>query len=342
MAPASLRAAAPIALCLELTVAACGPPGRPELLAAGAGCDAGSRAVAALRGDAAAPEEGVTLATRATGLALAPARVDADAGSAGGAALQVMTWNLDWLGDPEQGPSDDALQQAAVRDVLARSQMQLIALQEVASEPAFDDLLRALPRYAGLLSGYAWTQRTALLWDARRFELGSARALSGLDDAGRPPLLVCLRAKPDGVPLRVLVVHAKAQADAASYDRRARFAEGLKAFADGEPLDAPLLVLGDFNDLLLGSISEGEDTPYRAFLDDPSYDAPTRALDEPGASEASYAHGRTIDHVLLRSAGLLAVRTGSVDVLQDELLARYPDYITTVSDHFPVTLTLQP
>ena len=73
------------------------------------------------------------------------------------APLAVMTWNLEWFQDPSEGPADDATQYAAVRDILAISGMGLIALQEVASEDAFERLTHDLPRYAGLLSGYAWT-----------------------------------------------------------------------------------------------------------------------------------------------------------------------------------------
>ena len=266
-----------------------------------------------------------------------------DAAVALGAArtpLSVMTWNLQWFQDPGEGPADDAAQYGAVRDILATSGMGLIALQEVASEGAFERLEHDLPRYAGVLSGFAWTQKTALLWDAARLELMSSRAISGLDDAGRPPLQVRLRDKRDGRELLVVVVHSKAQADAASYDKRAHLAQGLKAHLDAEHHATPTIVIGDFNDLLIGSITAGADTPYRPFLDDPAYATPTRALDEEGAKETSFAHGATVDHVIVSAELGNAVDPASVDVLRSELLARYPSYTSTVSDHFPVTLTI--
>ena len=106
-----------------------------------------------------------------------------------------MTWNLEWFQDPNEGPIDDAAQYAAVRAILAGSDASVIALQEIASEAAFERLLADLARRCRRAVGLRRTQKTALLWDAAAFELVSAHALSGLDDAGRPPLEVELRGK---------------------------------------------------------------------------------------------------------------------------------------------------
>jgi len=279
------------------------------------------------------------VAARAT-----PPRVDASrvlATDPPSAATTVLTWNLDWFGDPSEGPVDDATQYSTARDVLAERAATLVALEEVASAAAFERLLDDLPAYAGVLSGYSWTQKTALLWDRAQYELERARAVEGLDDAGRPPLLVELRHKLTSHALRVLVIHAKAQADAPSYEKRAQLALGLEALLDAAaPL--PTIIVGDFNDLLQGSITAGADTPYRPLLADPAYAAPTLPLDDAGARERSFAHGQgTIDHVLVTPATAFAIEPASVDVLQDELLARYPSFSTTVSDHFPVTLALR-
>lgn len=271
---------------------------------------------------------------------------DASSGSASAtvddaaAPFSVMTWNLEWFQDPDEGPADDAAQYVAVRDVLASSGMSLIALEEVASESAFERLLHDLPRYAGVLSGYAAQQKTALLWDEALLELHGLRAISGLDDAGRPPLEARLRVERDGSELLVVVVHAKAQADTASYMKRVHLAEGLKAHLDAEHPRVATILLGDFNDSLMGSILDGADTPYRPFLDDAAYAAPTRVLDEAGAKETSFATGATVDHIVISDELAPRVDPASVRVLRRTLLARYPDYLMRVSDHFPVTLAL--
>jgi endonuclease/exonuclease/phosphatase family metal-dependent hydrolase len=261
---------------------------------------------------------------------------------AGAARISVLTWNLDWFQDPSEGPSDDAQQYAAVRDVLAASDADVIALEEIASEPAFDRLLGDLPAYAGVLSGYDWTQKTALLWRAAQFELASARAISGLDDAGRPPLEVGLRETQRDLVLLVVVIHAKAQADTESRATREQLAQGLKAHLDAEHAAAPLIVLGDFNDRLDGSITEGAASPYRAFVvDHAHYATPTLRLDAANARESSYSWGATIDHIIVSDELAARIDESSIDVRRQELLARYPDFTTTVSDHFPVTLALR-
>jgi endonuclease/exonuclease/phosphatase family metal-dependent hydrolase len=261
---------------------------------------------------------------------------------AGAARITVLTWNLDWFQDPSEGPSDDARQYAAVRDILAASDADVIALEEIASEPAFDRLLGDLPAYAGVLSGYDWKQKTALLWRAAQFELASARAISGLEDAGRPPLEVGLREAQRDVALLVVVIHAKAQADSESRATREQLAQGLKAHLDAEHAAASLIVLGDFNDRLDGSITEGAASPYRAFVeDDAHYSTPTLRLDAANARESSYSWGATIDHIIVSDELAARVDESSIDVRRQELLARYADFTAIVSDHFPVTLALR-
>jgi endonuclease/exonuclease/phosphatase family metal-dependent hydrolase len=253
--------------------------------------------------------------------------------------LSVLTWNVEWLGHAEEGPVDDEAQYLAVRDVLRSEQADLVALQELASEPAFSRLLEDLPNRSGVLSGYDAPQRTALLWDRARFLLSSTRPVSGLDDAGRPPLEVLLHDPANEHLLRIVVIHAKAQADTESHARRARLSDGLHEYLAVR--EEHRLVLGDFNDLLVGSIVPGAGTPYRAFTSDDHYVALTRSLNEPPARESSYAFGGTIDHVVAGADDPLATEAISINVLRDELLARFPDYFDRVSDHFPVAVALR-
>ena len=270
----------------------------------------------------------------------ARAGVDASAFATARSPVVLLTWNLDWFGDPVEGPRDDTAQHAAVREILLDAGADVIALQEIASGAAFERLLSELPGHAGVLSGYDWTQKTALLWRTTVFELGVARALTGLDDAGRPPLEVSLRHVPTGRTLLFVVVHAKAQADAASRAVRERLAQGVKAHLDAAHASTPCIVIGDFNDLLLGSITEDAESPYRVWTQDEHYAAPTLGLDAPGVAESSYLWGATIDHVIVSDELAGAVDPAGAEVLREELLADYPDYAERVSDHFPVSLRL--
>jgi endonuclease/exonuclease/phosphatase family metal-dependent hydrolase len=271
-----------------------------------------------------------------------PGAVDRDAPLPGdGAALAaagelaLLTWNIEWFQDPARGPADDARQLQAVRDVLAQARADLAGLQEISVPERLAMLLEHMPEYALSVSSYEWPQQTALLYRPAQFELVAERVIAGLDDAGRPPLEVELVAA-DGAALTVIVVHAKAGGDDASWQRRARFAAGLQRHLDGRR--GAVIVLGDFNDGFTRSIAAGRPSPYARFRAGSGYSAATAALE--GGPEASTVWGDTVDHVLLSDELAARVDPQSIDVLRDELLARDPRFFDDVSDHAPVVARL--
>ncbi len=253
--------------------------------------------------------------------------------------LALLTWNIEWFQDAERGPVDDARQFEAVLGVLAQARPSLAGLQEIAAPERLHELVERLPGYALVISGYEWPQQTALLYRPEQFEPVAVQTIAGLDDAGRPPLEVELGGA-DGSALTVIVVHAKAGANIPSWQRRERFAAGLKRHLDGRPTGRPVIVLGDFNDGFARSIVAGQSSPYAHFAGASGYVAPTAALE--GGLEPSTVWGDTVDHVLLSSELATRVLPGSVDVLRDELLARTPRFFDEVSDHVPVVLRLEP
>jgi endonuclease/exonuclease/phosphatase family metal-dependent hydrolase len=249
--------------------------------------------------------------------------------------LALLTWNIEWFQDPARGPDDDARQLEAVREVLAQARADLAGLQEIAVPARLAALVDHMPEYALSVSSYEWPQQTALLYRPAQFELVAARVISGLDDAGRPPLEVELAAA-DGQALTVIVVHAKAGRDDGSWRRRARFAEGLQRHLEGR--EGAAIVLGDFNDGFTRSITAARPSPYARFRPGSGYSAATAALE--GRPEASTVWGDTVDHMLLSDELAARVDPQSIDVLRDELLARDPRFFDDVSDHAPVVARL--
>lgn len=254
-----------------------------------------------------------------------------------GPVTRVMTWNVEWFGDPERGP-EDAAQAEGVRDVLERFPTDLLALQEISNEAAHAALLAHFDVFEAVLAEGHASQRLALWVRRDRFELVAAEEIDGLDDAGRPPLHVTLRDRADGAELHAVVVHAKAGLDPASAAQRARFAQGLVDALSVDPGAAPMVVLGDFNDEIERSLADGGPSPYAAWLER-GWQAPTRILEHPEA-EHSTAWGAQLDHILVNDALAPSLWPASVDVLRDELLADMPDLPNRVSDHFPVRLRL--
>ncbi|MFO7892404.1 MAG: endonuclease/exonuclease/phosphatase family protein, partial [Longimicrobiales bacterium] len=230
--------------------------------------------------------------------------------------LDIGTWNLEWFGDPSNGPSPEDRQLANVTSVIDATGIDLWAVQEVGQVYQFDALVSDLFRYDGLLAtdpevvdGAAYYSdfggnelKVGLVYRAGAITVDSARVILTPYDyefAGRPPLQVHLTVGDDGAatPLVVIVLHAKAGAEPEDRDRRADGAAALKAFLDARYPDAPVLVIGDFNDDVDASIADGYPSPYADFVDAAGYAFPTAALSAAGETSMVY-YPDVIDHQL--------------------------------------------
>lgn len=252
--------------------------------------------------------------------------------------LAVLTWNVQWLGDTEHGPEDEARQLALAVDSLTFANADVIGLQEVASAASAQALAQAFPGYTLERSHYTQPQNVALLYRADRLELRELSAVEGLEDTGRPPLEARF-ALPSGRELIVIVLHAKAGSDPRSYQTRKSFAEGLAAYLGRKHVGGDVVLLGDFNDLFSSSTLEGAPSPYEALVASKAFSAATAELE--AQSERSTVWGATVDHIVLSRSLASAVVSGSVETLRDELLARHPDFFEAASDHAPVMLELR-
>ncbi|HEX9109168.1 MAG TPA: endonuclease/exonuclease/phosphatase family protein [Longimicrobiales bacterium] len=264
--------------------------------------------------------------------------------------LDVANWNVEWFGMPGYGPADEGLQLRNVQAVMKGMDADVWGLAEVCDSVQFRQLVKGMPGYAGLLANdpavrsgsayyYATEQKVALVWRTSQVKLDSARVVLAEHDeefAGRPPVEFHLHVTIDGhsEPLVVLVMHAKAGADLASWQRRAAAAQALKAYLDATWPTQKVLVIGDFNDLGQGSIASGQASPYRAFVSDSAhYSLITLALQQAGlSSETDYPS--VIDQQLATNELAADYVPGSVEAFRaDQYVAAYR---STTSDHFPV------
>src|SRR5690349_897108 len=58
--------------------------------------------------------------------------------------FDVGEWNLEFFGSPTAGPSDDEIQLARVRDVIAGADLDMWAVEEVVNLDKFNQLLAGL------------------------------------------------------------------------------------------------------------------------------------------------------------------------------------------------------
>lgn len=269
------------------------------------------------------------------------------------ATFDVGTWNVLWFGDTANGPEDETTQRRRVRDVIKGADLDLWGLQEVVGRADFTSLLAELPGYAGLLAddpsvvdGTAYysdfgnrEQKVALVYKTSVVEVQGARVVltdKNQDFAGRPPLEVRIRMRLGGSTQDavVIVLHAKADADADAWERRWRASEALKVYLDATWPTARVWVIGDFNDDVDASISVGRPSPYAAFVaDTPRWSFPTAALSATGTG-STVRYPDPIDHHLVSNEALATYVSGSVEAYRVD--AVIPGYGSTTSDHFPV------
>ena len=266
------------------------------------------------------------------------------------AALEAGTWNLLHFGAANLGPADEALQRARARDVILGTDADVWGVQEITRSEAFAQLLAQLPGYGGILVSDEGVAGGAEMYHAGELKVGliyktavvqplQARViLADLDHAfaGRPPLEVTARITIAGrvVDVVLIVLHAKARSDTASWTRRATAAAGLKDYLETTWPDAPVLVPGDWNDDVDVSITRGRDTPYRLFVDAaPDWRFPTAALSMAGATSI-LGYSDVIDHILASDEAMAWYEEGSALVHRVDSLI--PEYRETTSDHLPV------
>jgi len=267
--------------------------------------------------------------------------------------LDIAEWNIEWFGDTGFGPTNEALQLQNVRDVIKGTDFDIWALEEVVTAAQWSSLKSQLPGYAGLLasdsivtqgSSYYSTseQKVGILYKTSVATVQSAKLILTNQDynfAGRPPLEVKLTATINGstVSLVLIVLHAKATADSASYTRRKLGAEALKAYLDSTYPTERVIVAGDFNDDLDVSINGGGlASPYKGLVDDTAdYLFPTKAFTDAGLGTTA-SSSTAIDHQMITSELVPSYVAGSAEVYK--VSAYISSYSSTTSDHYP-TLT---
>ncbi|MBL8953044.1 MAG: endonuclease/exonuclease/phosphatase family protein [Myxococcaceae bacterium] len=256
--------------------------------------------------------------------------------------VDVGSWNVEWYGDPVNGPSPEWRQQTNVERVVKQLDLDLLGLVEVVSPDAFAELLARLPDHAGVLSVdpafYAAGEQKLALVYRRRFTVEASKLILTQQSwafAGRPPLEVHLRFTEDGRPrtLVVIVAHFKAMANQDGWSRRRTAATALKTYLDATYPTRWVLVVGDLNDDLDTSTYRGHESPFAELAQSPDYHFTTDALTRAGVA-TTVEYPNTIDHHLATNELAARYIDGSAHVVKLEPYVR--QYGTTTSDHYPV------
>jgi len=258
--------------------------------------------------------------------------------------VDVACWNTEWLGNTQNGPTNELTQMKNVVAVIKGMDLDLWGMCEVSSAAAWDTLRERLPEYAGVISTWSQTQKTALLYRKSMFRLLGAQHILAVYErefaSGRLPLEVMLEVnsglKKDTI--YTVVIHLKANVGTTaekseSYDFRKRSSEALKDYLDLRKT-RKYVVLGDWNDDLDVSIYNNLATPFVRFLSDTAgYFFPSRALTLAG-QRSTTSYSNMIDHQMVNRSMLPYYVAKSAAVFKAD--AYIIGYSSNTSDHYPV------
>ncbi|MFN5919863.1 MAG: endonuclease/exonuclease/phosphatase family protein [Bacteroidota bacterium] len=258
--------------------------------------------------------------------------------------LDVACWNVEWLGNTSNGPTNEALQYSNVKTIINNADVDMWGLCEVSDNTTWMNLLNDLPDYDGAIATYSQTQKTALLFKKNMFTMQSwqmvlTESQYNYDFADRPPLEVVLTTKGNNKTdtLYVYVIHLKAFDDQESYTRRKNAAAYLKTFLDANRKNDKVMVIGDWNDDVNQSIWSGAtQSPFVNFVtDSPNYFFISKRLSDLGKASYAFSGGSMIDHILINNSNNPYYVANSSRVL-DSLPFYISGYVNNTSDHYPV------
>ncbi len=287
------------------------------------------------------------------------------------------TYNLSFFGsNPTNNPTPQkiATQLDNIETVMERLNLDIVGVQEVSSDVVFDSLVNRLPRHKGFLSprwSYSFEapdpnfppQKIGFIYDSTTAVLVEERVMfanlydsvrNGYPDklpsypggtpqsfwaSGRLPYMATFNVMVDGASrtVRVVVIHAKSASDQSSYNRRIYDVQVLKDSLDAWYAGDHVIVLGDYNDRLAGTIygGSGATSPYKPFVDDNAdYAALTYTLDQAGATSFIGGTG-LIDHIIVTNEFNPLYIQGSTTIEDPRsYISGYS--ATTASDHLPL------
>ena len=287
--------------------------------------------------------------------------------------LELVNWNLEWFGSTAAGlgPTDKALQQTNVTAVMTALKADVYAVEEVVDVTRLASVVTQLSTTLGVPYAYAVSDFGSYADDAADTDYAGAQKLAFIYRtdiisnptftgllrcsqatacpaytpwaSGRFPYMMTANVTLNGVTKAVnfIVIHAKANATASSANDYARRQTGsvlLKNLLDTTYPTANTVIVGDYNDVLNGTIATGV-TPavssYDNFVQDvANYTPISLALSQAGL-QSTVSYKTVIDNVIANKNmgnyyinGTAAIRIDATSAISN--------YANTTSDHYPV------
>jgi len=265
--------------------------------------------------------------------------------------LDLTTWNLEWYGsdDTTRGPKNKNLQRTRIRTIMDSIRSDVYSLQEILTDAALAALSDSLKGNYGRIfaSDITSDQKLAFIYNKETVTpVSTGLAVNGGAQAwanGRYPFRMTFDARIGTVTKRMVVfdIHGKATDSATAmvdYERRKTDAETFHAYLRDFYADSDVVVLGDYNDRLIGTnVDSTLPSCYLAFTSDTmNWFAPTAPLEQQGLSSYVGFNRSFLDHIMI-SNELVDEHYRTYLETPERFIASYS---TTVSDHRPVTSRL--
>jgi endonuclease/exonuclease/phosphatase family metal-dependent hydrolase len=290
--------------------------------------------LAACRGESSEPEP---MPPDATGT-YPPPRTDAFMRLGSPDTLEIAAWNI------ENFPALTGTTASRVADLITSMDLDLVLVEEIASETAWAELIARLPEHEGVLSEHRYSpteyQKLGIIYRSSMITPSQVALLFTSDTFNFPrPPLSALLAIDDGVhqpmSIRTIGLHLKAGVGTDDGERRRRALVDLDAhvrarIAAGE--EDEIVIAGDYNEVLNTTVGQ---TNFAPLLSAPDlYTVQTQAASDRG--EISFVPSSVLLDHITTTAALTDDLVGANLVIPH--LQTLPQYQSQVSDHLPVVL----
>ncbi|WP_340063318.1 T9SS type A sorting domain-containing protein [Ascidiimonas aurantiaca] len=298
-------------------------------------------------------------------------------------SFDVVTWNIEWFGDEGNSPAagnplSDPIQRDSVLTILQQLDADVYAVQEIADDTLFAQLVAALPGYDFVLSdafsnptGTPPFQKLGFIYKTATVSPKLTRAMlttihplyNGGDDSalvnypstttrffasGRLPFLMTADVTINGVTEEISLINLHARANSSSesqnrYDMRKYDVEVLKDSLDVQFASAKFVLLGDYNDDVDQTVANITSTisSFEEYVNDTADYTIVSDVLSAGGFRSFVFRENMIDHIAISNELDSLYIAGSATVHYE---VYDNDYTFTASDHFPVSarLLLQP
>ena len=251
-------------------------------------------------------------------------------------SLDIVTFNV------ETFPISGYTSVIAVANLLKTINADVYALQEVASETGFNQLLDLMPGYAGiyyLINNSDWN--LAYIYKVSEISIYSSATRLLFPDSQyfpRPPFEIQIHSNDLDLDLYLVNNHLKCCGGSENETSRRIASEMLKEYIDNSRPDDAVVILGDLNDELTGETVN--ENPFLNFINDPEdFRFADMGIARGSQLWWSYpSYPSHIDHILITDELFSLTDTAIVY----KASPCYSDYSTYISDHRPVGIKLIP